>query len=55
MNQNQGTIRASQTLSPINLSENDQATLSDILGDVWMNLTLLYFVAFVAELSTIYS
>lgn len=55
MNQNQETMRASQTSSPMDLSENGQATLSDILGDVWMNLTLLYFVAFVAELSTIYS
>lgn len=55
MNQSQETIRASQTLSPMDLSENDQTSLSDILGDVLVSLTLLFFVAFVAELSTIYS
>ncbi len=55
MKKNHEQMQTSQTLSSTELSENDQKKLSDILGDIVMNLTLLYFVALFAELSTIYS
>ena len=55
MKKNHERMQTSQTYSSTHLSENDQTKLSDIFADILMNLTLLYFVALFAELSTIYS